>query len=205
MSWKGRVEIHEGVGGGMALDLPAVLVDLPDGISSSDAVKRFLDLRPDVRCVMLGGHAVQSRMQLITAWIHTTRNELRGSMVARSVDAEFLRYLAGTHHVSEAFARAGVQNEQRHAWLVYLPLARGQANELGHLQPEMDHDQTSPRATLLELAQSLDWRYQESNMHFSIEGALQLGIDVDAWVEGREEESLVAHIMMADDQSSSYR
>ena len=56
-------------------------------------------------------------------------------MVARSVDAEFLRYLAGTHHISEAFTRAGWTDAQEHAWVAYIPVAEGVANDLGHLQP----------------------------------------------------------------------
>ena len=83
-------------------------------------------------------------------------------MVARSIDAEFLRYLAGTHHISEAFARAGLQEGQDHGWVICLPSAHGLENDLGHLQPEAD-----------DVRQDFD--------------------------------SIIAHILMADDQSSSHR
>jgi hypothetical protein len=33
----------------------------------------------------------------------------------------------------------------------------------------------------------------------------KLGIDVEGWSDERVEESLVAHVLMADDQSSSHR
>ena len=92
-------------------------------------------MRPSARWVLLGGHAVMGDEQLWTAWIQASRNELRGRMVARSIDAEFLRYLAGTHHISEAFSRAGLQEGQTTAWVVYLPEAEGLENDLGHLQP----------------------------------------------------------------------
>ena len=83
-----------------------------DGTEPSRAIDGFLKQRADERWVLLGGHAAQSMDQLWTAWIQATRNELREAMVARSIDAEFLRYLAGTHHISEAFARAGLRDGQ---------------------------------------------------------------------------------------------
>ena len=105
--------------------------------------------------MLLGGHAAQSMDQLWTAWIQATRNELRGAMVARSIDAEFLRYLAGTHHISEAFARAGLQSGQQDAWVVYLPEANGVANDLGHVQPVATppasfHEDVNTLCSLLE-------------------------------------------------------
>ncbi len=44
-----------------------------------------------------------------------------GSQLARGRDAEFLRYLAGTHHISEAFSRAGIQDGVTAGWILYLP------------------------------------------------------------------------------------
>ncbi|MGB2070024.1 MAG: hypothetical protein ACPHVR_00135, partial [Poseidonia sp.] len=79
------------------------------GEAPNEAIDRFLKYRPSERWVLLGGHAAQSMDQLWTAWVQAARNDLRDGMVARSIDAEFLRYLAGTHHISEAFTRAGLQ------------------------------------------------------------------------------------------------
>jgi len=66
-------------------------------------VQSFLSHRVSNRWVLLAEHAVQSMHQLQAAWTQATRQEVRGTMVARSVDAEFLRYIAGTHHIAEAF------------------------------------------------------------------------------------------------------
>ena len=174
------------------------------GMAASEAIKVFLDQRPDERWVLLGEHAAQGDDQLWTAWIQATRNELRGTMVARTVDAEFLRYLAGTHHISEAFARAGVKDEQENAWILHLPLAEGRANDLGHLQP-IASSTGAFEEHHRSLVQSLKWALNGNNISYSIEGARLLGVDFEGWSDDRQIESLVAHVLMADDQSSSHR
>ena len=125
-------------------------------------------------------------------------------MVARSVDAEYIRYLAGTHHISEAFSRAGLKAGQEEAWILYLPHGDAAENSLGHLQPVA---QSSPsfEKDLDSLTKGLGWTIQSKNMALSIEGMEHLGIDGSTWPESRIEEALIAHIPMADDQSSSHR
>ena len=182
---------------------PIAKVDI-QGLPPSDAIDRFLSAREHDRWVLLGAHAPQSLEQLWTAWIQAARNELRGSMIARSVDAEFIRYIAGTHHISEAFARAGVQADQGSAWVVRLPLALGEANDLGHLQPRSVEDEGF-EAGLESLLKALGWVHVNGEVNASIEGCETLGIDVSGWSENRRFESVVAHVLMADDQSSSHR
>ena len=182
---------------------PCACVDV--GVqSASQAIQSFLDQRPNNRWVLLGQHAVQSMPQMWTAWIQAARNELRGAMVARSVDAEFLRFLAGTHHISEAFSRAGLQEGQSSAWITFIPEANGVPNDLGHLQPTPveieDFD-----SKILSLVKTLGWSKHKSDVQPSIEGMRTLGIDVEGWSSSRLEEALLSHILMADDQSSSHR
>ncbi len=167
-------------------------------------VEAFLRTRPSSNWVLLGQHAVMSHEQLWTAWIQAARNALRKRMVARSIDAEFLRYLAGTHHISEAFSRAGLQDGQTMAWVVCLPAAKGLENDLGHLQPVAE-DVVDFESKLSALMNQLGWSLGTLAATFSIEGARQLGVDVDGWEGVRSSESILAHILMADDQSSSHR
>ena len=167
-------------------------------------VEAFLKMRPSTRWVLLGGHAVMGDEQLWTAWIQAARNALRGRMVARSIDAEFLRYLAGTHHISEAFSRAGLQEGQTQAWVVYLPEADGLENDLGHLQP-VARENAAFLEQLSMLLDQLGWVRDEPEASYSIEGARRLGIDAHGWDDARASESIIAHILMADDQSSSHR
>lgn len=182
---------------------PVVNADL-NADEAAEAIKLFLKKRPDGRWVLLGDHAAQSMEQLWAAWTKAARNELRGTMVARSIDAEFIRYLAGTHHISEAFARAGLQNGQTSAWVVCLPEAEEVQAESGHAQPQPVFPANfENRADAL--LNSLEWRLSGRELSYSIEGAKLLGIDVESWVLDRRFESLVAHVLMADDQSSSHR
>ncbi len=182
---------------------PIVNVDI-GVLSPKKAIQHFLEHRPNERWVLLGDHAAQSMDQLWTAWIQATRNELRGCMVARGIDAEFLRYLAGTHHISEAFARAGLQTGQTSAWILCLPKAEGADNDLGHVQP-IAKDSGMVRDRIEGVVEVLGWSISNTSVSFSIEGASVLGIDLDGWEEERQIESLVAHVLMADDQSSSHR
>lgn len=186
-----------------ASPFPCVSVRLP----STDVeayVAAFLEQRESPRWVLLGDHAVQGEAQLWTAWVQAVRHELRGSMVARSVDAEYIRYLAGTHHISEAFSRAGLQSGQEDAWIIYLPEGEGVENSLGHLQP-VANPSPAFNADVDSLTQALGWSVQSKDMNYSIEGMKRLGIDGSAWPDSRIEEALLAHILMADDQSSSHR
>ena len=147
---------------------PCVQVKLRAGKADA-AIDAFLNSRPSQRWVLLGQHAVQSHMQLWTAWIQAARNELREAMVARSVDAEFLRYLAGTHHISEAFSRAGLQQGQSGAWVVYLPEAQAHLNELGHAHPVAAKSSVFDDELDALLAQ-LNWTRGETTTTLSIEG-----------------------------------
>ena len=185
------------------MSFPVVNADIKAD-EAAEAIKKFLEKRPNARWVLLGNHAAQSTEQLWAAWTKAARNELRGTMVARSIDAEFIRYLAGTHHISEAFARAGLQNGQTSAWIVCLPEAEEVQAESGHAQPQpvIPANFEKLADTLLS---NLEWNTSERDMVYSIEGAKQLGIDVESWVPDRRFESLVAHVLMADDQSSSHR
>ena len=77
-----------------APDFPIASVDIGDR-SPKEAIDGFLKHREHERWVLLGQHAPQSNEQLWTAWIQAARNEIRETMVARSVDAEFLRFRDG--------------------------------------------------------------------------------------------------------------
>jgi len=85
-----------------------------------------------------------------------------------------------------------------------LPEAEEVQAESGHAQPQpvIPANFEKLADTLLS---NLEWNTSERDMVYSIEDAKQLGIDVESWVPDRRFESLVAHVLMADDQSSSHR
>lgn len=183
-----------------AWNVRCVGVDFPS--DEVDAIGRFLSLRPSARWVLLGHHAAQFIQQLQAAWNQAVRQEVRQSMVARSIDAEFLRYLGGTHHIAEAFRRTGVKSGEGQGWIVHLDSA-AKADEV--------HAQPTPAGKLASVAeesaliQSLGWAVNGNDITPSIAGMKRLGINTDDWSKGREEEACIAHVLMADDQSSSHR
>ena len=188
----------------MELPFPCIAVGLEESDHPDGVVASFLKQRPSERWILLGFHAVQSLSQLWTAWVKTTRNELRGSCVARSIDAEFMRYLAGTHHISEAFTRSGYVDGSQAAWIVYLPIAESSANSLGHIHPIVPKQSPLP-SECFTLLSDLNMTASGINMSVSIEGSRTLGIDIPNDASHLLEEALVAHVLMADDQSSSHR
>lgn len=188
----------------MELPFPCMAVGLDESNHSEGVIANFLKQRPSERWVLLGAHAAQSFSQLWTAWVKTTRNELRGTCVARSIDAEFMRYLAGTHHISEAFTRSGYQNGSQAAWIVYLPIAESSSNSLGHLHPVVPEKPALP-PECSELVSRMMMTASRSKVTLSIDGAKILGVDISSDATSQLEESLVAHVLMADDQSSSHR
>ena len=88
---------------------------------SQNLVDTWLEIRPSGRWVMISGFMAVSERHLWAVWSHASRNEKLGTMVARTIDTEFIRILSGTHQIRVAFERAGVRNGDNHAWLLYLP------------------------------------------------------------------------------------
>ena len=183
---------------------PCIAVGLDELDHPNGVISTFLKERPSQRWVLIGFHAAQSMSQMWTAWVKTTRNELRESCVARSIDAEFMRYLAGTHHVSEAFERSGYQDGTLCAWIVHLPAAESSSNSLGHTHPMIPVEASLP-VEYPSLLSAMKMNPIGAEMSYSIEGAKRLGIEFVDESQINIEEALIAHVLMADDQSASHR
>ena len=84
-------------------------------------VNSFLEWRNDERWLLLGGPAAVSEKQLWTAWLGLASRHNQSKMRANSLDAEFIRLIAGTHQIRIGFERAGLANGDQTAWLVHLP------------------------------------------------------------------------------------
>ena len=93
----------------------------PGGLTPAEAVETLVAERPDPSWLLLGGPVPASERHLWAAWLALQGHLARGTSVARSPDAEFLRLLAGTHQLTRAFARAGLTPDDTTAWLVHLP------------------------------------------------------------------------------------
>ena len=160
-------------------------------VNVSTFVKSFQEIVPNQRWVFCRSEVAQTPRQLWTAVTVSNRNTERGTAQARSLDAEFLRVLAGTHNVSEAFKRAGLANGTTTGWLLHIP------------------DQSSPidsetmQRDARQLLANLELTETSSPLEISTTGAKQLGVTLDDSTDGtRIEASLIGHILLADVSSS---
>ena len=74
-------------------DFPCFRVDLSNSVEN--LIQEFLKIRPNQNWLLLADYAAQSQQQLWTAWLLSQRAFLQNRALARSIDAEFLRYIAG--------------------------------------------------------------------------------------------------------------
>jgi hypothetical protein len=166
-------------------------------VNGKDVLARFLEARPNSNWVLIGQGCIQAESQLWTAWNSASRRWLRSSALARSLDAEFLRYLTGTHHVSEAFKRAGVRDKDTSGFLLHLPNASSADDAYSDCLPvELDYSDSESQA--LSILSQLG--LQTASMEFSLsrEGASRLGMKFDSELEAVTEASLIGHIVSAE-------
>ena len=178
-------------GGVMWETFPCWSWESKEPVNVSTFVKSFQEIVPNQRWVFCRSEVAQTPRQLWTAATVSNRNTERGTAQARSLDAEFLRVLAGTHNVSEAFKRAGLANGTTTGWLLHIP------------------DQSSPidsetmQRDARQLLANLELTETSSPLEISPAGAKQLGVTLDDSTDGtRIEASLIGHILLADVSSS---
>ena len=154
-------------------------------------VQSFQKIVPDQRWVFCRSDVAQTPRQLWTAATVSNRNTERGTAQARTLDAEFLRVLAGTHNVTEAFKRAGLPNGAMPGWLLHIP----DQSALVDLQT------TGKKAE--QLLKNLGLSKTSSELEVNVDGAKNLGIALDETIDlSRIEASLIGHILLADVSSS---
>lgn len=160
-------------------------------------LQKFLGLRPNSQWVMVGDGCVQSNLQLWTAWMCASRRWARKTALARSIDAEFLRYLSGTHHVSEAFKRAGVRDVDTVGFILFLPDATStdetqtDYDPAGYIFEEIELQATSMLSQLKLDAIAYDFV-------LSIPGAIRLGMKFESDQEVLTESALLGHILSSE-------
>ena len=169
---------------------PCVKLDISN--QSSDFIGQFIEQRSDESWLLMSHYAAQGQQQLWTAWLLAKRAFSTGKALARTLDAEFLRYIAGTHHVSEAFKKVGIKSLDNTAWLVFLP---------SHI---IDLDEIKPSFSLAEfhlgvesLTQKLNLKVIEGKPEINIEGIKKMGIPLP---ESNLNliDSIIGHIISAD-------
>ncbi len=112
------------------------------------------------------------------------------------MDAEFLRYLCGTHHVSEAFKRAGVRDGDQAGFVIFLPSAIPDDEQTDCHAAEYDIQAVEGQANGL-LSQL---HLEQMPMQYSLSklGATRIGMKFEDDNEELTENSLVGHILSSE-------
>lgn len=182
----------------MDADLPPYPVwgiGLPAPVEDARAlINRFLAARPNEDWVLIGDSALAGDRQLWTIWSGVTRRRLASSMLSHDVDGEFIRLVAGTHHVSLGFQRAGVAQGDERAWLVHLPRT-DDATSIPELDDALDEIASG-------IISGMDAVQTDARPSPTLEGALHLGIlEGDQPAESIDETLFMGHAAGADLQA----
>ena len=161
-------------------EFPCFRVDVSNSVEN--LIQEFLKIRPNQNWLLLADYAAQSQQQLWTAWLLSQRAFLQNRALARSIDAEFLRYIAGTHHVSEAFRKVGIQDNHKTAWVIILPNHLKSADEL---IPDLDAEENLQ--SIGSLCQKLSMSIVDGKPELTIDGLKKLGIEIDKVNENTED------------------
>jgi len=169
---------------------PCVKLDISN--HSSDFIGEFLQQREDDNWLLMSHHAAQGQQQLWTAWLLAKRAFSNNKALARSLDAEFLRYIAGTHHVSEAFKKAGINEDDNTAWLIFLP---NHIADLDEIKPSFSLDEFN--FGVESLIEKLNLKMVEGKPEINIEGIKKMGIPLPE-SKSNLMDSIIGHIISAD-------
>lgn len=169
---------------------PCVKLDISN--QSSDFIGEFIEHRDDESWLLMSHYAAQGQQQLWTAWLLAKRAFSNDKSLARTLDAEFLRYIAGTHHVSEAFKKVGIKSNDNTAWLIFLP---NHIAELDEIKPSFSLDEFD--SGVESLIQKLNVKVIEGMPEINIEGIEKMGIPLP---ESKLNliDSIIGHIISAD-------
>tara|TARA_B100001113_G_C20775232_1_gene477142 strand:- start:64 stop:621 length:558 start_codon:yes stop_codon:yes gene_type:complete len=158
-------------------------------------VETWLEIRASERWVMISETVAASERHLWGVWSHAARNELLGKMVARTIDAEFIRILSGTHQIRVAFERAGVRKGDKHAWILCLPEHPG-FDAFGQSKSYPSHDRTQE----IEASKAMSWLNGDlwtARPSPNSDGLDRLGLNRDLKFE-QIESSMLSHAASAD-------
>ena len=161
-------------------EFPCFRVDVSNSVEN--LIQEFLKIRPNQNWLLLADYAAQSQQQLWTAWLLSQRAFIQNRALARSIDAEFLRYIAGTHHVSEAFRKVGIQDHHKTAWVINLPNYQKSVDEL---IPDLDTEENFQ--FIGSLCQKLSMSIIDGKPKLTIDGLKKLGIEIDKINENTED------------------
>ena len=171
-------------------EFPCVKLDISN--HGSNLIGDFIKHRDDESWLLMSYYAAQGQQQLWTAWLLAKRAFSNDKALARSLDAEFLRYIAGTHHVSDAFKKVGIKDHDDSAWLVFLPK---HVADLDEIKPSFSVDKFN--LGVKSLVEILDLKVISGKPEIDLNGIKEMGISLP---ESKLNliDLIVGHIISAD-------
>ncbi len=166
---------HRAVGMGGQPTFPAWSIEFSAPIADSGGfITAFLKARFDDSWLLLTSTAVAGNRQLWSAWLALRQRARNDSMRSVGQDGEFLRLIAGTHHISQGFRRAGLCDGDEGAWLVHLPSAD---TEEVDVLPELDLAMLEQRAQ--KIAVDCGFTLTDAKPQPTAAGLVRLGVFVE--------------------------
>ena len=137
-------------------------------------VGTWLKERTSEKMVLVNGEVLASEEHAWVVHSVTMRNHERASMKSNSIDGEFMRLLAGTHHVSASFKRSGLSEGDTHAWII-------------------DLDNSSDESDFENHATLIGSKIVSERPSLQLFKATRLGIET-----GEDENAAIGHVHLAD-------
>ncbi|HHZ74201.1 MAG TPA: hypothetical protein EYN58_03295 [Candidatus Poseidoniales archaeon] len=154
----------------------------------------LLQKRKDERWLLVGYPAPVSERHLWSVWLAVRERVLAKKMVSVSLDGEFIRLLAGTHQMSVAFKRAGIQKGDEKAWLIRLPEWHDKDEEI-----LLNHDIGSHDSDAYEMMSWLEAEYNPERPAPSDEALDRLQIEANSKNSGFTiEQMLMTQLSLTD-------
>ena len=116
-------------------------------------------------------------------------------MKARSVEVEYIRILAGTHNIAQAFNRVGLQEGDMEAWLAFIPDSASIEGE-DQILPSLDWKELQYEAA--RLANSVDSDILARRPSLDLLDGERMGLDTSSTIT---EMTLLAAISNSDSTS----
>lgn len=156
--------------------------------SSTKTIKKFLEIRPNNRWLLISKFAAASEMHLWSAWHSMEIQYLQNTALSNNPDAEYIRMIAGTQQLKTAFTRAGLVENDNQAWLIYLPKPRKSLEELPTVST-IEFTKSAQQIIYLLNATMLNERPKPT-----IEGLERLGINYNGNKKTINDELFISHI-----------
>ena len=162
-------------------------------LDKNEILESFSKNKPDKNWMLLAFDAAASEKHLWTAWYSMKRNEKNSKMIAKSLDAEFIRLIAGTHQVKIAFNNAGIRAGDNCIWIIRLPEIEI-GNDISDLLINRDsYNNYDYEAN--QLIEKMNGKLMTERPVPTMEGLSRIGYDIEKKIINSLEDCFILHLV----------